>query len=118
MGVLVSSMLSYLEKNPKEQVSFAQLENELSHLSRREQVSSAVAIGAVIFGILSLGAVILGGPFLMGALFAIALIAAAYAYCCRLAETALRDKVGPQKGQIELPVAQQAIAHQAAATSS
>lgn len=103
MGSLVSSQLDFLDKNPAQQISFAQMEHELKHLSKREQFSTAVAFASAILGILSLGAVILGGPFIMGALFAIAAVAAAYAYCCRLAEVALRNKVGAQKTQIELP---------------
>lgn len=109
MGVLVSPMLGYLEKNPSYQVPFSQMENELQHLSYRERIGTGVAIISVLFGILSLGAVIVGGPFLMGALFAIALIAAAYSYCCRLAEMGLRNKVNPQQVQTTLPAQAQQV---------
>lgn len=97
----MSSQLGYLNRYPGEQISFLQVEHELQHLSRREQLSTAVAFVSAILGMLSLGAVIIGGPFIMGALFAIAGVAAGYAYCCRLAEVALRNKVGP-RGQIEM----------------
>ena len=96
MGALVSSQLSYLDRYPSEQISFLQVEHELQHLSRREQISTAVAFVSGVLGVLSLGAVIVGGHFIMGALFAIAALAIAYAYCCRLAELALRNKVSPR----------------------
>lgn len=119
MGVVVSSLLGFLEKNPNQQVSYPQMENELQHLSQREQISTGVAIVAAVLGMLSLGAVIVGGPFIMGALFAIALIAAAYAYCCRLAEVGLRNKVTPKTGMIELPITPQIVMNpQPAAGSS
>ncbi len=109
MGVIVSSLLGFLEKNPNQQVSFPQMENELQHLSQREQISTGVAIAALVLGMLSLGAVIIGGPFIMGALFAIALIAAGYAYCCRLAEVGLRNKITPKTGIIELQTPPQVL---------
>jgi hypothetical protein len=109
MGIAVSSLLDFLEKNPSQQVSFPQMENELRHLSQREKIGTAVAVVSVVLGILSLGAVIVGGPFIMGALFAIALIAAAYSYCCRLAEVGLRNKVTPQMVPVTSQTPQQAL---------
>lgn len=92
MGALVSSRLAFLEENEKAQLSYAAMEHELEHLKRRERVSSLVAVGALVLSLLTLTGVLVGGTFLVGALFAIAGIAAAYAYCCRLAESGLRDR--------------------------
>lgn len=92
MGSLVSSRLDFINKNPSSQLSYAEVEHELQHLKVREQLSSVAAIGTLVLAIVFTAKLILGSAFVMGALLAIALFAGAYAYCCRLAESSLRNK--------------------------
>ncbi|MBX7066730.1 MAG: hypothetical protein K1X28_05820 [Parachlamydiales bacterium] len=115
MGALVSSRFDFIENNPKAQLSYAEVDHELNHLKKREHVSSLVALGSLVLGLLTISGVLGGGAFLLGALFAIAGVAAAYAYCCRMAESGLRDRqmiwfVGhtPTPGNI-LPPAQKPV---------
>ncbi len=102
MGIIVSSRLDFILKNPNNQVSYAEVEHELQHLKRREQVSNVVAVAGLALAMINLAGIISGGAFILGALLAIAVFAAAYSYCCRLAESSLREKqatwvVGPPK---------------------
>lgn len=107
MGAIVSSRFDYIENNPKAQLSYAEVDHELNHLKKREHVSSLAALGALVLGLLTVTGVLGGGAFLLGALFAIAGVAAAYAYCCRMAESGLRDRqmiwfVGANPSKVEL----------------
>lgn len=91
MGFLVSSRLHYIEKHPEAQLSYSEMEHELEHLKKREQLSMFVGAAASILALLMLVGVLGGGNLIVGALFAIAAVAALYSYCCRRAETGLRD---------------------------
>jgi hypothetical protein len=91
MGFLVSSRLHYIENHPEAQLSYAEMEHELQHLKKREQLSALVGASALALAILMLVGVLGGGNLIIGALFALAAVAALYSYCCRRGETALRD---------------------------
>ncbi len=104
MGALVSSRYHFIENNPDAQISYTEMEHELQHLKKREQLSSFTGLGALVLSMLTLAGVLGGGGFILGALFAIAAFAAGYAYCCRMAEIGLREKqttwfLGPQLEQ-------------------
>lgn len=92
MATVVSSVLDFMNNNPSHPISFAEVDHELQHLRKREHVSSLVAVAATVLAMITLGGIIGGGHVILGALCAIALVAAAYSYCCRLADTGLRNK--------------------------
>lgn len=93
MSSIVSSRLDYMNSHPEVQGTFSEVEHELQHLKRREQVSSVVAIVGTVLAMIALAGVMGAGHIIFGALVAIALIAAVYAYFCRQAETSLRSKM-------------------------
>lgn len=106
MGSIVSSRLDFIYKNPAHQMSYAEIEHEIQHVKKREHVSSLVTVAGLVMAMIALAGVLGSGTFLMGALVAIAGVAASYAYCCRLAETGLRDHLmqrmsGPSKELLE-----------------
>jgi uncharacterized membrane protein YfbV (UPF0208 family) len=106
MGFLVSSRYHYIENHPQAQLSYSEMEHELQHLKKREQLSTFVAAASFVLALLMAVGVLGGGNLIIGALFAIATLAALYAYCCRRAETGLRDRqvtwfVNPVQGKLE-----------------
>lgn len=107
MGFLVSARYHYIEKYPDAQLSYREVEHELEHLNKREKLAGLMAVGSLVVSMLTLAGVLGGGAFILGALFAIAVFSATYAYCCRTAETGLRDKQanwfvgGPQKQLVD-----------------
>lgn len=92
MGSIVSSKLDFLNKNPDANVSLAEIDHEVTHIRKREQLGALVTVASAVLLMLSLAAVISGGMFLVGAFAAMAIFGAAYTLCCREAETALRGK--------------------------
>lgn len=106
MGFLVSSRYHYIENHPESQLSYSEMEHELQHLKKREQLSTFVGVASSILTILMAVGILGGGNLILGALFAIAIIAALYTYCCRRAEAGLRDRqvtwfVNPVQRQLE-----------------
>lgn len=91
-GSMVCSELDYITKNPKAQLSFGQVQHALDHVKIRERISSMVAMGSTALLVLAVAGVITGGMFVVGALAAIAGIAALYMLATREAESALRSK--------------------------
>jgi hypothetical protein len=91
MGSIVSSRLDYIYKNPEHKMSYAEIEHEIQHVKKREHVSSVVVVSSLVMAMIALAGVLGSGMLIVGALIAIAAVAASYAYCCRLAETGLRD---------------------------
>ena len=92
MSNVVSSLLDYINKNPNAKVSFGVVEHELKHLKVREQVGSFITLSGTILLVISVAGILGGGMFLLGALAAIAALAALYTYCTREAESSLRGK--------------------------
>lgn len=92
MASVVSSRLDYINKHQDYRSSFEEMEHELDYLKKREQVSTGVAIVCTIVAMIALAGVLGAGHIVFGALVAVALIAAVYAYWCRQAESALRAK--------------------------
>ena len=93
MGSFVSSRLDFVNKNPTHPISFSEVEHELQHIKKREQLSSLVAVAGTVLAMVSMLGVLGGSSIILGALFAIAALGAAYSYSCRLAETGLRNKL-------------------------
>ncbi len=92
MGCLVSSRYDYIENHAGAQLSYKEVEHELQYIGSRERASGLLAAGSLVVALLGMAGVIPGGAFLVGALLAIAAVAASYAYCCRSAEMGLRDR--------------------------
>src|SRR5690242_3342099 len=92
MATIVSSGLDYIQKNPRAQLSFGQVEHELSHLKIRERVSSFMSVAGTALLVLAVAGIIGGGAFIVGALAAIAGISALYSMAAREAESALRSR--------------------------
>ena len=92
MAIWVSSRLQFAENRPEIRYSHEEIEHEVQHLKRREQVSCVTAIACTILAMIAIAGVIGGGHVVFGALAAIALIAAVYAYFCRQAESSLIAK--------------------------
>ncbi len=72
--------------------SFNGVGPELRHLKIREQVSGAVAVLSTLSAIAVFTGVLAGGNIIFGALMAIALISALYAYICREAGSSLHRR--------------------------
>jgi hypothetical protein len=92
MGSIVSSMLDYMNKNPAQPVSYDRVDHELRHLKIREQLSTGLAVIGTALAMICLAGILGGGNVILGALLTITLLAALYAYSCRLAESGLRGK--------------------------
>ena len=105
---MVSSELDYINKYPKEKVTFGRIEHELQHIKIREKISSFTTLASTTLLILALAGIIGGGMFSVGALAAIAFVSAIYAMAAREAESSLRSKQvqwmnggAPAKGKVE-----------------
>jgi hypothetical protein len=70
---------------------------EVRHLQIREKVSGAVAVLSTLSAIAVFTGVLAGGQILFGALMAIALISALYAYICREAGHSLHKRFVSQE---------------------
>lgn len=114
MGFLVSSRYHYIEKHPEAQLSYAEMEHELGHLKKKEQLGTFLSASTLILALLTVAGILGGGHLILGALFAIAGISALYAYCCRRAESGLRDRqvtwfVNPTHKEVETGQTQRAV---------
>ncbi len=92
MASFISSELDCIQKHPNLPSSFQRVEHELQYIKRRERASGLIAIASTITAIVVLAGVLGGGHIIFGALAAIALIGFLYAYFCREAESALRER--------------------------
>jgi len=90
MAYLVSARLDYSNQGNK--ISYPEMEHEVRYLKRREQVGAAGAIIGTVLAMLAIAGVLGAGHIIFGALAAIALFAALYAYLCRQAASSLQIK--------------------------
>jgi hypothetical protein len=92
MAAGLSSMVSYLDGNPKERVSEGQMTHYMGHLQRKEKVCSGVAVAATVLAVFALVGVMGAGHIIFGALLAIALIASLFTYFLKQEQQILRTK--------------------------
>ncbi len=97
MGALVSSRVAYIEEHPDRVLARGEVLHEVEYLRKREQIGMLVAITAVVLGLIMFVGTLGGGAFFAGALFGLAGAAAGYAYCCRLAQAVMLDRLIPQQ---------------------
>ncbi len=103
MGNLVSSRLDYSDKYPARKIPSEEIDHELDYLKKRERVSTIVAIAGTVIAMIALAGILGAGHIVFGAVAAIALVAAVYAYWCRQAESTLRAKQAGWLKPMETP---------------
>ena len=96
MDSFVSQMLDFVSKHPTHQVDHTEVKHQLEYIKTKEHLSSFIAVASVVLAMISLAGVMMGGTVILGAMLAIAGVAAGYSYCCRLAELDLRNKLASQ----------------------
>lgn len=94
LGPLVSSRLSFYNENPSRSISLTEIDHEISSLEEKKKFSGALAVGGGVVSLIAIAGLLGFGIYLVGALLAIAAVAAFYSYCCNVAEGELREKKG------------------------
>lgn len=91
-GPIVSSRLSFYNDNPTRAISLSEVDHEIATLKERKQIAGVTAVVGGVISIIALAGILGFASFLVGALLAIAMVSAFFAYCCKSAEDDLNAK--------------------------